>query len=287
MNISDTNKIVLQPLREVPQEVVFKSNTAEKDQIKPHRYWFKFPEQWVNQLDKDAIIGFRDMYIARHARYVQFEIIVICIDTTDESNWFGLVGKQRFWLDNDETIEKIPKQWEEFWFVNMKLNDSEGSEKLKEKFYNKDLLDCWYMNGELIFGRLPYKDRLEYENEDGTIHEAELGIIIYPESSDCEAMFVNNLFSVAIGELKIRCWSRHQAYLTCSISNEAEDNFLGYTRQQSYYPLKYYRLTSKDKKFWVELYESRCHGVPIILPEDNKDILTIEAIICFSSNAML
>ena len=52
----------LRELREVPKEVMFKISDAKQDQTKLNRYWFDFPSQWSNQLDKDPIIGIRDIY---------------------------------------------------------------------------------------------------------------------------------------------------------------------------------------------------------------------------------
>lgn len=279
MNISETNKIVLQALREVPQEVIFNSSKAIKDQIVPNRYHFRFPEQWANQLDKDAIIGFRNFYIVRHARFIVFEINIRCY--SEIATWFELTTLMKVWLDNDDTIEKIPRIWEEFWYIDTKTINVENVEA-NDLFNNKELIDCWYMDGELHFGRL-MKDNLELHGIEGHV-EINLKTI----SEDARGIF--NIDSItSIDELVVHnVWSRHQAYITSSISNETDDNFLGHTSSnRQYYPIKYYRLTSKNKQFWIDIFESRNHSVPIILSNDNKDVLYIEAIVCFSSNAMI
>ena len=65
--------------REVPYEIMFKLSDAEQDPIKKNRYWFDFPGQWVNQLDKDAIIGIRDIYLTKTNRHIRllFNISVV------------------------------------------------------------------------------------------------------------------------------------------------------------------------------------------------------------------
>lgn len=285
------NRIILESLREVPQEIMFNSLTAKRDQIIPNRYHFKFPEQWANQLDKDAIIGIRDFYMVRQNRYILFELVVWVYEPNEEepNNLFMLKSKQRIWLDQTETLEKIPKILEEFWFDNIYFTFTyDGGDKAKEILYNKDLIDCWYLNGKLYFGRLPHKNNLEYEDEFKIKHQCEILIQLTPISDDAKAIFGTDESILKENELSIdNVYSRHQLYLTSSISNDTEDNFLGHTRNDSYIPMKYYRLTSESKQFWIDLWDTRNHNVAVILPKDNKDVLYMEAIVCFNASAMI
>ena len=82
-------------------------------------------------------------------------------------------------------------------------------------------------------------------------------------------------------------WSRYQCYVTSSISNDSEDNYLGHTRTDPYAPIKYYRLSSDSKRFWIDLYDTRDHEIEVKLPDDNKDVLYVEAVVCFGTKGML
>ena len=64
------------PKKEIPYEVMFKVSDAQQDPIKHNRYWFNFPDQWVNQRDKDPIIGIRDIYLTRTNRIMMSPINV-------------------------------------------------------------------------------------------------------------------------------------------------------------------------------------------------------------------
>lgn len=75
--------------------------------------------------------------------------------------------------------------------------------------------------------------------------------------------------------------------MTSSFSSDAIDSYLGHTRQDPYCPIKYYRLSSDSKRFWIDLYETRDHTVGVCLPEDDKDVLYIEAVVCFSASGMI
>ena len=141
------------------------------------------------------------------------------------------------------------------------------------------------INNELIFTHTIHQDKLEYIDENGT-HECHLAIHITPLNEDCKNVF--NISNRVSGDdiLKIKAWSRHQIYLTSSISYEAEDNFLGHTNH-SCNPIKYFRLTHEDKRFWVDMWESRNHNIPVEFSNDGKEVLYIEGIVCFDSKAML
>ena len=290
MNISTNQKVILEPLKEVPQEVLFKSNSpknAMRDQNKSNRIWFMFPEQWRNQLNKDSIIGFRNFYIVKEDRYIVLNLDIDVyenIELEERNTLFSLSGKQRFWIGQSDSLTKIPYIFEEFWYQNMKtilINNDFANEQLN----NKNLIDCILINNELIFTHTIHQDKLEYIDENGT-HECHLAIHITPLNEDCENVF--NISNRVSGDdiLKIKAWSRHQIYLTSSISYEAEDNFLGHTNH-SCNPIKYFRLTHEDKRFWVDMWESRNHNIPVEFSNDGKEVLYIEGIVCFDSKTML
>ena len=112
-------------------------------------------------------------------------------------------------------------------------------------------------------------------------------------------------------KIHIPMWTRNNCYILSSLADDDKNNFLGHTRTASYTPIKYYRLTNQSKKFWIELYETDDHSIPVTLPntlkpnpdfddtqeesDSNKkylvlppkDDLFIEAIVCFSSSGML
>ena len=290
MNVSTNQKVILEPLNEVPQEVLFKSNlpkNAMRDQNKHNRIWFTFPEQWVNQLNKDSIIGFREFYVVKEDRYIVFNLDIAVYENLglEESiTLFSLSGKQRFWIGHSDNLTKIPYVFEEFWHKNMKtiiVNNEDAYEQLN----NNNLIDCMLLNSELIFAHALHQDKLEYEDEDGK-HECHIAITITPLNEDCKNVFNISHRVSGDDELKFKVWSRHTIYLTSSISYEAEDNFLGHT-QYSCRPIKYYRLTNEDKRFWVDMWESRNHNIPVEFSNDGKEVLYIEGIVCFDSKAML
>ena len=91
--------------REVPYEVMFKISDAQQDPIKKNRYWFDFPSQWANQLDKDPIIGIRDMYLTKVNRKILFWLSITICDKNDSSIlWLTRTRKIGFYLNSFDTI---------------------------------------------------------------------------------------------------------------------------------------------------------------------------------------
>ena len=92
-------------------------------------------------------------------------------------------------------------------------------------------------------------------------------MILYYTIFGSDAEFSGDLIMIPI-------WTRYNCYVLSSLAVDDVNNFLGHTRPQSYMPLKYYRLSSKVKRFWIELYENRYHDVPVALPVE-RIILTM------------
>jgi hypothetical protein len=83
---------------------------------------------------------------------------------------------------------------------------------------------------------------------------------------------------------KINCiefydvWDRKTCAINSNIATGVQRNYLGHTNVR-YDPLKYYRINNNDTDFSVELYIGHNNGIPVILPFDDKETLTMEYVI--------
>lgn len=314
MNISQGLPVVLSSLNEIPKEVLFKSELATRDQLIPNRYHFKFPSQWANQLDKDAIIGIRSMYISRTVRFVEFNVGCAFWDENPLQILGSFTVKFHMHLDADDKWYKLCTFWDQLWkdriidkditvageelgfsFPEFVLNGSEESSKAGPNGFT---IRCLYNYTDteciLSFSRQHSQETVyTWTDVNGHTHRSKFGFSFLPLNHDAEELlgsldhweefYMRNHY---VEQIKIPVWSRYHLYLTSSIAVDADDNFLGHT-DRDFSPLKYYRITSTDKTFWIELYDTRNHHCPVVLPEDNKDVLYIEAIVCFSTQAKL
>ena len=73
-------------------------------------------------------------------------------------------------------------------------------------------------------------------------------------------------------------WNRERVYITSSLVDLAENEYLGFS-DCVYNPPKQYAITNGDTKFNIDLYDASFS--PVELPKDKRDIIIIEAILSF------
>jgi len=304
MNVGEDRKIVLVSLKEVPDEITFLLSDAEQDPYIKNRYWFNFPNQWSNIPNKDPIIGIRSLYTTKTNRFIQYtyKIELIPVNTTEAID--TIEGRISHWLDGSDTIRPIAENFNTYWKTNGTITNTFENEEHEWKDWE---VVCYYgydrdtNKSNLCFGRgiLSSDTVLITDNEDMET-ECFYYITITPESDDAKALFNSNAALTSDTRLEVPVWSRYECLVKSSIANNDKNNLLGHTRNQSYTPIKYYRLNAADKKFWIELYETRFPSCPVSLPKKvyettnieeqrkiDRDDMIIEAIVCFSSDGMI
>ena len=306
MNVSDSRKVVLVSLREVPYEITFQLSDATQDPNIKNRYWFEFPNQWSNIPNKDAIIGIRSIYLTKTNRYIQYSYKAELIPVNDMENQSvdTLEGTVRQWLDGSDTIRPIseffndrslPKSNDDPTLIGTRTHSIDDQEHTWSKYevmsyygYDRETktTNLCFGRGILASDTITIKDNEDFETE------YRYRITITPESDDAKALFGSNSALTGYTRLEIPVWSRYQCLVKSSLANDDKNNILGHTRNDPYMPIKYFRLNMSDKRFWIELYETRFPSSPVSLPlnsndELDRDDLIIEAIVMFSAEAML
>lgn len=284
----------MQLVREVPKEVMFKVSDAIQDQTKKNRYWFEFPAQWSNQLDKDPIIGIRSLYETKTNRLVNFDFTVDLIENEAVlvSRTYNLI----FWLDGADNISVIGQKFDKYWFTSS-MNESKSvwAGTIDHEFVANDFV-CFSVYDpdehslRLVFtcsDTCPITITVTDTRPDHSSHTCNIRLSVQAVNEDTVGLFGTENKFWGIREVSKPIWSRYQMYVLSSLAEDDANGFLGHTRTAPYYPIKYYRLKNKNKRFWIELYETRFHDVPVELPSDKRDDVFIEAIVCFSSSGML
>ena len=300
-NISDDRKVVLSPLREVPEEVVFALSESEQDSKIPNRYWFEFPAQWANQLNKDPIIGIRAIYATKTNRFIRYRYKVeLIFDDTIELDdppiprmMDEIEGEIDHWLDGADTIRPVTENFNKYWLEDGTRGThycTDEQHKWKpwevQAYYT---YDRGRKHTYLCFGRGLMEDEHVIING----YKYKYHITITPEADDTKALFASDEPISSDVKVRIPIWSRYNCMVKSSLASNDKNNILGHTRDNI--PIKYYRLTQKTKRFWIELYETRYHDAGVTFPIDKRidgteymrDDLFIEAILAFSSQGML
>ena len=316
-NISEDRKVVLTALREVPYETTFLLSDATQDPSKPNRYWFDFPSQWSNQANKDPIVGIRSMYTTKTNRFILYDYKIVLFylgpleeeQDDDDDDLFEeqirptiqpagegietrrdvdmITGTLVLWVDGSETIRPITENFNKYWKTPEPTTYTQNhtwKDWEIQAYYSYDRTEHkTYLN----FGRGILENPRFTKTVAGVQYEYAYGIVITPKSDDAKALFGSNDPIIGIDKVKIPVWSRYQCLVKSSIADGDKNNILGHTRNDPYTPLKYYRLSHDLKRFWIELYETRFHDCPVVLPQDKRDDLIIEAVVAFSSQGML
>ena len=216
--------------------------------------------------------------------------------------WFQWNGFVSFWLDGADTIKTFCQKFDDRWYTGVITNGTteenigfssiaENYELDKEDYkayfsYNSSNHKCQLTIGGAT-GKTTTQNIIPVNDRSGGTHSCTYLIAIQAITQDAVEIIGTGNMTSGVNSVTYNIWSRYQCYVLSSLAEDDVNGFLGHTRDLPYHPIKYYRLKNKNKKFWIELYETRYHDVPVIIPNDKRDDLIIEAIVCFTSNGML
>ena len=284
--------------KEVPYEVMFKLSDAKQDPIKKNRYWFDFPGQWVNQLDKDAIIGIRDIYLTKTNRHIRLLFNISVVEENTNTVWGIRQCESDFTMDGEDNIKTFTHKFDDSWFnsANQWVTTSSGVGYSSMDYEWKiEHFKAWFDyddNNKQILLKIECSnlcpETVTVTDSNNQTHTCYFKVSFQADNDDTIAVLGTSNVCIGTRYASTPIWTRYAVYITSSLAEDDRNGFLGHSRPLAFNPIKYYRLKNKDKKFWIELYETRYHDVAVtVLPNDNRDDLFIEAIVTFTSSGML
>ena len=332
-------------LRQIPLETVFNSNDANswRDPIIKNRIHFRFPDTWTNNVNKDAIIGIRDMFITKGYRKLELQFGYTIrrtiktyfgtgdirpdkpVNTATEFITQDLIPITKFFSDETffkNVYEKFKEVIDDYnepitennttynnvlckYLKNVSGFDNDQKELIDQNAYFES--EYGFNNNHESYFKIhcPYNDLDEddraiesslsgqtYEGfiGTGTIWERDIyDIYIVVAGMNDDAKNILNVSEVSVMEPELlfrNIWDRDSCILYSSLAYMSNNSYLGHTRRYALPKIKYYELTSSNKSFWVDLFATRDHNAPVILPADNKDELYIEAQLLTSQQAV-
>ncbi|MBR6906983.1 hypothetical protein IKN40_00275 [bacterium] len=288
--------------REIPYEVMFKLSDAKQDPIKKNRYWFDFPSQWADQYNKDPIIGIKDIYLTKTNRIIQYDFKIHIIEEGANESvklWLTRSGTLVYTLDGEDTIKDFTTKFSNYWKAQTKETyQAEDYSALKNGNdvydWNEKDLAAWFEYDSTSNKCLLHigcsnvcPESLTVVDTNNQTHTVKFKFEIRSVNEDTNVVLGTNVLKSGLKEVVLPIWTRYGVYITSSLAEDDVNGFLGHSRPLGFNHTKYYRLKNTCKKFWIELYEVRYNKVPVdVLPNDSRDDLFIEAIVCFSSEGM-
>jgi hypothetical protein len=286
--------------REIPIEKCFRLSDPSviQDKIIKNRYWFTLPEEWTNQLQKDPILGFRNIFVQQVARYFNFTLRFYYTKKDDISKvlydntlnfYFTIYHNQSI----DDALDNINKQWNEWILSSANITNNNDSWIYGDICFTYHIptlyQDPEVKDYQLVFYVDRHRDAIFLGSgpNNGVHMERHIDLLTFSSpNSNLYNVFTEQHINDAHTHLHIKCWDRQNVLVKSNLSNNS-DLYLGFSRGNAIIPLKYYRLTSDSKRFWIELWSSHEPERPSILPPDKRDDLYMETVFCYSSNAML
>lgn len=293
-------------MRQIPLNALFNSNSprAVRDTLKPNRFHFKLPNEFILNGRNDKIVGITNLYITKGFRFIDFKLKVkqerLLLDprtpTTCELLKEDVIRVRKFFDDSillKDLVININEEFDTLKDIRVLVNGNKPIQLMHSffEYSNNEGLSAPGSETQSVFIiKSPFND---YTTEDRTVNN-------YLYTVNFSFDFMNDDFKNIINyenreprisnDLPIitkNIWDRNSCILYSSLAQGVDDDYLGHTRKYPLNHIKYFRLKGYADEFWVDLYATVDHKAPVYLPSDNKDALYIEAILLDSTQPLL
>ena len=300
------------------------NQSSRRDLIKKNRYHFKFPINWTTSIKQESIVGIRSMYITPRYRTLNLSITiqpyeedmsgnVTKLDKLEQTVTVHMAFDDNVLLKDfinliNDGVERIMevevegKKWKDYLpygsveppiyalytdSMNHKIDDTtlitDDTAGTQSKFviYNS-------------YNNLKATSRTETDYVDGgigtysNIYSVSFRIVHW--NTDTE-QFLNYKFNYDTefkdydALIAYDVYDYNQCILYSNLADSSENSFLGHTRKYNLSHFKYYEIKNSNQSFWVDLYSTSSHKVPVYLPEGDE--FYIEAQLLTSSTSLI
>jgi hypothetical protein len=265
-----------------------------RDKDVPNRYWCEYPPEWRTANCKERIVGFRSLFVARSVRTVMFALNFydfsdklvksfpeIFIDLYYDDDCQTFIDKLKLQLgDYSKCIDvKIlpliripPPTWNKIYagqnFDAYFQPPDQVSDALETPYIGIGfaffITDEYASEMKFIMTDINDKGKSFFNARDYEPDHDPTGKPI-PYTTPYNWLLFYNI------------WDRHSCMIKSNLVNGTMNNYLGYTGVR-YSPLKFYRITNSDEKFYVDLYCGHNHKFISVLPDDDLESITMELV---------
>jgi hypothetical protein len=289
---------VAQNTREIPKEMLFRISEARQDFIKKNKWWFKLPEEWVNRAFKDKVLGLRSMKLVPRWFAPRFSLVIYFypddgVDTRPSLGYLSYIND--LFVGSTTTIHNIVDYFNKIYndFIksyNIFDQPPDVEESIHKQYIYKTYCNYRYITDHQDSSKIQcvftFESVTGYRPGPIGFTRAQFSI----PNQDAKDLFGEELFRPYLTierTITTTIWDRRDLYILSSLALSSDKNgYLGHSRLADYIPIKYYRLDSDDKEFWIELYSEREHRCSADDLQKVSD-LYLEMIFMFNTQAML
>lgn len=299
-------------LKEIP--IPFEQTFFSQDAIhepNSNRYIFSYPEEWVTSNIGERIIGVRGIYDVKIRRKLEFKLGLLKWKKDQNGNL--IEGTQNTitidvicWQSIEDDFRNVYLDISKLLNVaiennNKQLDDEEISHSDDKDYIKKVRFNLCDRTSYYTDFQMDGNPTINPKTHIYTFTEImfcpnynineECRFAIYDLNDNARAVFnvkdpldpndKNTNEEVSFDSPVIKkywydVWDRHSCKIYASFC-ESHNKYLGNSKVL-FEPLKYYKLKSTDKTFWVDLYNSREHKTQTVLPNDNREGFYIDMV---------
>jgi hypothetical protein len=242
-------------------EYVFYTSKAKSHRKGTNQYEFEYPGSWRTKTGKECIFGIRSLYVKKAVRTLHF-----FVTGRSENHSFGKSVAFCYSCTSETTISDIVNFMNARWSTTVFKADGEHN-------YTDDCYWSYVAQDNvirLVSAEMNWDIKLNfsptvYGDNDTDVFEIVEEQVIDANQDPCTRPAIH------------MTWNREPLLVTADFVHQADNQHLGYTGCE-FYPIKKYEIAKNTPYFTIRLWEDGTMN-PVELPEDNKDIVVIEAII--------
>ena len=277
----------------IPTETALFSEDGEIDTELKWRWWFKLPDIWTTSNIGEKIIGIRSIYLMKNRRKIEYTIHM-------------KKYKYSYYIDgsimiHDETVNElivpiiswlpVEKDLREFFidmlrYLNSAIEDNNKTKKPEQIAFEMNTQTAYkrdiqmdgvfekYENRRSFVEKIYCPNKYSPEIIDGTTYYTECKFKITDTNEDFDLIFNKNqnpLPEDYVIEMNFYdVWDRHSCKIFSNIASNSSRGYIG-NSQIELNPIKYFKINSTDKKFYIDFYNSRNIKCPSVLPYKIKE----------------
>ena len=276
----------------IPTETALFSEDGEIDTELKWRWWFKLPDIWTTSNIGEKIIGIRSIYLMKNRRKIKYTIhmkkykysyidsgIMIHDETENE-----LIVPIVSWLP-------VEKDLREFYidmlrYLNSAIEENNKTKKPEQVAFEMNTQTAYkrdiqmdgvfekYENRRSFVEKIYCPNKYSPEIIDGTTYYTKCMFKITDTNEDFDLIFNKNqnpLPEDYVIEMNFYdVWDRHSCKIFSNIASNSSRGYIG-NSQIELNPIKYFKINSTDKKFYIDFYNSRNIKCPSVLPYKIKE----------------
>ena len=276
----------------IPTETSLFSEDGEIDPELKWRWWFKLPDIWTTSNIGEKIVGIRSIYLMKNRRKIEYTLHLkkYKYTKTDDAEMIEdetvneLTVRMVSWLPVDKDLREFYVDM--FAQVNAAIEENNKTKTPQQIAFEMNNTDVYrrdiQMDGvfEKHQNRRSFVEKIycpnKYADEiiEGTTYFTKCMFKITDVNEDFDLLFNindNPLPKDYVTEMNFfDVWDRHSCKVFSNIASDSNRGYVG-NSQIVFMPIKYFKINSTDKKFYIDFYNSRNIKCPTVLPYKKKE----------------